>query len=137
MAADPEPVTVAAAAAYRILHPKLYALAMAIQRHEGYFKGSLAWRNNNPGNLRSSPLATGTNKGMAVFPDYYVGLAALMRDLWGKCTGHTSTGLDGNSTLAALIGVYAPPVENDTKAYVASVCAETDFRPEMKLRDLL
>jgi hypothetical protein len=118
---------IATCASYRVLHPQLHELARAIQRHEGYDKGTRAFRNNNPGNLRFSPLASRTEDGFAVFDDYYIGLAALLRDLWGKCTGHTSTGLTGNSTLADLIAVFAPPNENDTARYLEAVAQALHF----------
>lgn len=139
--AAPDLGPVSAAAAYKTLHPRLYALAMAVQTHEGYLPGSRAWRNNNPGNLRSSPLATGNDRpegaGMAIFPDYYAGLVALLRDLWGKATGHTTTGLSGNSTLAQLVRTWAPPVENDTVRYIDVIVKLTGFPATMPLRDLL
>lgn len=110
---------------------------MAIQRVEGYFVGSKAYRNNNPGNLRASPLASKIDGGMAVFPDYYTGLVAMLRDLWGKSTGHTSSGLSGKSTLAELIYVWAPPNENEPSSYLKAVVGSTGFGATTLLRDLL
>lgn len=133
--------SIAACAGYRALYPRLYAVALAIQKHEGYFPTSRAFRNNNPGNLRRSPLATSVDDQpggpLCVFPDYHTGLRALLRDLWGKCTGHSSTGLHGGSTLGALVKVWAPPSENDTRAYVAAVTAATGLPPSTSLLELL
>lgn len=53
--------------------------AREIANFEGFNKpGSVAQRNNNPGNLRGGPGATGTDaQGYAIFPDVQTGLAAL------------------------------------------------------------
>ena len=53
-------------------------IASAIAQMEGFnTAGTLAARNNNPGNLRSGPGQTGTSGGFAVFPDAQTGWAAL------------------------------------------------------------
>lgn len=54
-------------------------LSNAIARFEGFFSpGTVAQRNNNPGNLRSGPGQTGTDAhGYAIFPDPATGWAAL------------------------------------------------------------
>jgi len=55
----------------------------AIQKQEGWFPGSLSFRQNNPGNLKFGPFAkahgaTGAGAGgHAIFPDYATGRAAL------------------------------------------------------------
>jgi hypothetical protein len=55
------------------------SLVQAIARFEGFYTaGSVAARNNNPGNLRSGPGQTGTDSGgYAIFPDSATGFAAL------------------------------------------------------------
>ena len=54
------------------------SIAQAIAQQEGFNKpGTLAQRNNNPGNLRSGPGQTGTSGGFAVFPDAASGWSAL------------------------------------------------------------
>lgn len=65
--------------------------------------GSRAWRNNNPGNVHSGEFANqhgaiGEAGGFAVFPDDATGGAAL------KAVSH-----------------YAPPKENNTKAYAQNL----------------
>ena len=54
-------------------------LAKSIARFEGYnVAGSIAQRNNNPGNLRAGTGQTGTDaSGFAIFPDATTGYAAL------------------------------------------------------------
>jgi hypothetical protein len=110
---------------------KLQKLQAAMAEHEGWsFTGSgagnstaptIAFRNNNPGNLRSSPFMLGQSGGFAVFVDDNVGVFAHLFDLWSKCTGKTTTGLGPKNTLADLIAKYAPPTENNTERYIQAV----------------
>lgn len=125
----------------------LKRLATAMAQMEGWnpAKGggsdgslpSLAYRNHNPGNLRSSPFMAGQRDGFAFFYDDNVGWFALVWDLWKKAKGETSTGLTGDSTLHDLINVYAPPAENPTDTYIANVEKWTGFSRTMKLKELL
>ena len=59
------------------------ALVQAIERFEGFFTpGSVAQRNNNPGNLRAGPGQIGTDAGgYAIFPDVATGEAALAHQI--------------------------------------------------------
>lgn len=80
--------------------------------------GSLSWRNNNPGNIRSGAFADshgaiGSNKGFAVFPDEDTGRKALGDLLNSKDYQSLSVG--------DAIKKYAPPSENDTGAYTKNV----------------
>ena len=80
--------------------------------------GSMAWRNNNPGNLvynayTASLGAIGSNNGFAVFPDAATGTAALTTLLNGST--YQSLSID------AAIARYAPAFENNTTAYQAFV----------------
>jgi len=76
--------------------------------------GSLAWRANNPGNLRTASTKIGEVSGavgkFAVFNTLADGRAA-QRELY----------LDkyGAMTVRAAIGMLTPPSENDTAAYLA------------------
>lgn len=91
-------------------------------------------RNNNPGNLRR----TGTvwrgellpgemtqeqaeEKEFCVFKDVPHGFRALGITLVNYQKLH------GLNTIAAIVGRFAPPTENDTAAYVQHVCALTNF----------
>ena len=71
--------------------------------------GSRSWRNNNPGNIRSSSKKIGMAGGFAVFKDYNTGFSAIV-DLLQSNTYSVLTINDA-------ISRYAPPVENDTKNY--------------------
>lgn len=125
----------------------LLSLADAIKEHEGwitpdqrssiYKDGSIAFRNNNPGNLRASPFEVDHQSGFSYFYNEDIGHMALLWDLYEKCTGNTVTKLSGASSLADLITVFAPPNENDTEAYIASVEAKTGLPRSTKLAVLL
>lgn len=82
----------------------------------------LGIRNNNPGNIRPSDKytwngAVGVNKGFVVFQDIEHGIRALAIDLFNK-------NARGLNTIRKIISVYAPPSENNTEAYIASVCGQ-------------
>lgn len=125
----------------------LISLAKAISEHEGWGPDDLAtldkneetpsFRNNNPGNLTFSPFAIGNRGRFAYFYNEEVGYYALLWDLFQKCRGITASGLNGQSTLEQLMAVYAPPIENNTGAYIAYIVARTGFNPKMKLVELL
>ncbi len=96
------------------------SLASSIQSMEGWYPGSLSYRNNNPGNLRPGSLAvgaTGTNGGYAVFPDYQTGYNALVGLI--QSPGYW------NLTLAQFFAKYAPSADNNNpSAYAANVAAQ-------------
>lgn len=80
--------------------------------------GSMAWRNNNPGNLvyNANTAALGaisSNNGFAVFPDVTTGSAAL--------AGILNTQTYQSLSVNAAISRYAPAFENNTSAYQAFV----------------
>lgn len=126
---------------------RLLNLAWGIAQYEGWAPNNLntanvneetiAFRHNNPGNLRSSPFMIGQQNGFAYFYNEEVGKMALIWDLFQKCQGKTVTGLKPTSTLADLIKVYAPENENNTEAYIQYIEARTGFKRTMKLQELL
>jgi len=80
--------------------------------------GTRAWRNNNPGNIRGGDFANrrgaiGTAGGFAIFPNYETGFTALIALL---CTSTYQ-----QLTMEQAINRYAPPIENNTGAYVTAV----------------
>jgi len=81
---------------------------------------SLGLRNNNPGNLRALPNGqtwkgqSGVNKGFVQFENLELGIRALLIDLSNKYKR-------GLNTISKIISVYAPPSENDTSNYIATV----------------
>jgi hypothetical protein len=90
--------------------------------------GTRAWRNNNPGNLRSSKLAAGSADGFAVFNTAAEGNEAMWKQL----------GLDAGRglTIRELLRKYAPPGENDTQRYIDVVARATGLSADTKLGDL-
>src|SRR5579885_1013291 len=103
---------------------------------EHRFGGSLNWRDNNPGNLRSGAFATrhgaiGTNDSasgpFAIFPNTQAGWAALDALLQNNY---------GNSTLSQLLSAYAPPNENDTAAYISKVAGALNVSPDTVVNTL-
>ena len=96
-------------------------------------KGSLSWRNNNPGNLRFGAFArrhgaTHESGGFAVFPNYQTGFNALVALL------RTKTYRD--LTLYDAIHRYAPTSENHTENYINFLEKETRKSRDILLRDI-
>lgn len=103
-------------------------MALAHQHHEGYYPGSIAYRHNNPGNLRWHPshiffggVQTTT---FTKFPTYELGFSALQADLKAKITGgSTKINYKTNPTFETYVRVYAPKEDrNDPKSYVQTLC---------------
>ena len=112
----------------------LYELGEAIARYEGFYKdGSLAQRNNNPGNLRYVSWSTRKSgldsSNFAIYPTAEDGLYDLYDLLMAKA--------EAGYTLEELMNIYAPPVENNTNAYVAFVADELGVSPNTKLSTIL
>lgn len=122
-------------------------VALAIAEHEGWkpmggggsngSQPSVAYRNHNPGNMRSSVFEIGKRDGFSVFLNDQVGFAALVYDIWCKANGKTVTKLNGASTIRDLIYVWAPPHENNTENYVKFVEQRTGLRSDTTLGKLL
>ena len=90
----------------------IYTLPNGIQQRRS--GGTRAWRNSNPGNIRSGSFARrvgaiGQAGGFAVFPDEATGMYAIKALL--RTSNYNSL------TIAGAISRYAPPSENDTAAY--------------------
>lgn len=113
-------------------------LADAVQRMEGYYPGTRAYKNHNPGNIwdglsagkvrRIWPNIPIDDKGFLIFPNYGEGRAALERDLRIK--------VGRGMTLTQLIHMYAPPNENNTARYVANVAQWTGLPVDVALISL-
>ena len=98
-----------------------------------YSGGTRAWRNNNPGNIRSGEFATnhgaiGAAGGFAVFPDYETGKSALQSLL--------KTSFYQELSISDAITRYAPPVENNTANYQATLKKLTGLPLEKKMNAL-
>lgn len=111
----------------------LKVLALSIQKIEGYYDGSVSFRNNNPGNLeyRQRTIeygATGTDGRFAIFPDYTTGFNALKQLIIDVYI---------NNTLTEMINKYAPPTENDTKSYIKNLAKILKVKPTDKIKDII
>lgn len=93
--------------------------------------GTRSWRNQNPGNLVPGNVsqrngAIGKAGGFAVFPDYETGHVALLDSLKNS---------HGNKDIPALMNVYAPPKDNNTKKYIKFIRKKTGINGNKKIRD--
>lgn len=131
----------------KMLTPKIISLAQAIAEYEGWHPatslfskvegGSVAYRNHNPGNLRSSIFALGTRDGFAVFYNDSTGFFAMCFDIMLKAQGKTTTRLTPDSPLKDFIAVWSAGTPEAVEKYTYFVCNRTRFLPEMKLKELL
>jgi len=102
----------------------------------GSFDGAaapLSVRNSNPGNMRDP--ATGD---FVQFASPQEGLAAMQSDLSMKLSGQSPImreryGAGYTPTLENVISTWAPPSENDTRAYIENVSRETGISPTQPL----
>ena len=94
----------------------LKILALAHTSIEGFFPGSKAYRTNNPGNIGTSALIGK----VGTYPTLLDGVKAQM-NMFTRILEGKSKYYKADSTLGQYIATYAPPVENDTSAYVNHV----------------
>ena len=108
---------------------QLSTVAATIQQIEGYYPGSLAYTNNNPGNLRyaGQPGATGQDaNGFAVFPTYAAGYQALLNQI----NLDASRGM----TIQQFTNSYAPAADNNNPtSYAQSIASATGLSPSDSL----
>jgi hypothetical protein len=114
------------------------SLAQAIQQQEGYYPGSVAYRNNNPGNLVYAGQAGASPGvgGFAAFDSYADGYQALQNQITLDATRGTDVNGNPTGTVAQLLTSWAPPSENDTATYIANVSAATGYDPDAPLSSL-
>jgi hypothetical protein len=109
----------------------LQDLANAMAQMEGAnVSGSLAQRNNNPGNLKFANQAGAIGQdanGFAIFDSLADGQAALLNQL--------NLYADRGMTLSQAINTYAPSNENDTNNYLNFVSQQTGIDPNAQLAD--
>jgi hypothetical protein len=109
-------------------------IAAAIQSFEGYFPGSVSFRNNNPGNLKfaNQPGATGQDaRGFAIFDNFDDGQEALLTLLNKRAAQHPEW------TLLDLFNSYAPPTDNNNPAqYADFVATRTGLTSDTTLSEI-
>lgn len=98
-----------------------------------YFFKTLAYKNNNPFNIRynSSNRWQGlvsNNRGFCKFESLSFGVRAGFVLLY-RYLQH------GINTPSKIIHRFAPPTENDTETYISNVCAWCGFKPDDIIAD--
>jgi len=125
---------------------KLDLFCKAIEKHEGYFppsvkypKGSVAWRNKNPFNLRYAfqPKSIGKDSlNFAVFKTYEDGFTTGKQMIINAITGKSKV-YKPDDTILQFFGKYAPSFENDTLRYAEMVAKAVGVPITFKIKDLL
>lgn len=111
--------------------------ALAIKTKEGWFKGSLTQRHNNPGALRWSRYQSGNKNGFAVFPDYETGMKALIFQLTIAADGRSKV-YRPEMTLLEFFERYAPSSDNNNPlAYANFVAKRLNIGIETQIKTLL
>jgi hypothetical protein len=120
--------------------PAMIQLAQAIQTQEGYYPGSLAYQNNNPGNLvyAGQPGASPGAGGFAAFDTYEDGLQALYNQLNLYANGTCGACGGQPLTIAQMTAIYAPAGQgsNNPTAYANNISAAVGADPNTQLSDL-
>ncbi len=117
---------------------KIEAFCEAIQKYEGWYPFSRSWRNNNPGNLISSPFECGTDGRFAKFRNYASGWLALVWDVARKSIGQTRSGLGPESTIQQFFNVWAPYSDgNDSLQYAKFVADRIGASIDSKLKEVI
>jgi|SRR5271155_3592998 len=114
-------------------------IAATIQQMEGYYPGSVAYQNNNPGNLMyagQSGATKGTN-GFAVFPTYQDGYNALLNQL----NIYANQGLTINQMMAKYAPAYDnngnPIPGNNPTLYASTIAGSLGVSPNTTVADAL
>jgi hypothetical protein len=116
---------------------QLRKVCEGIKEAEGWFIDSRSWRNHNPGNLRWSPFALGSDGEFAKFIDDQTGFFAMMWDVHQKAKGETRTGLNGEKTIEDLIKVWTAAELTDLEKYIKIVERVSGLNRKTKLKELI
>lgn len=120
--------------------PAMQTLAQAIQTQEGYYPGSIAYTDNNPGNLMyaGQPGATAGPGGFAVFDSYADGQQALYNQLNLYATGTCGACGGQPLTIEQMTAIYAPATQpgNDPAVYATNLANAVGASPSSSLSDV-
>ena len=118
---------------------RVHEFCMGIRQHEGWYEGSRSWRNNNPGNVKYSPVGYlpiyGTvlkdKDNFAIFKDYETGWLYLNNLIKAKCTKFP------NQTILEFINIYAPSSDgNDPFVYARFLADKLGVDITYQLKDI-
>jgi hypothetical protein len=113
--------------------PNAALIASTIQQVEGYYPGSLAYTNNNPGNLIyvGQTGATPGAGGFAAFPSYDAGYQALLNQI----QNYANRGL----TIDQMMNLYAPAGQgsNNPTAYANTIASALGVSTDTTVADAL
>lgn len=110
--------------------------ASAIMEFEGWFPGSVSWRNNNPGNLKAAGqpgIVTKDSQGHAIFDSFQNGWRALVNQLRAAVEGRSAV-YTPSMTIEQFFSRYA---EANSKEYAAFVSARLGVSPQTQIRELI
>lgn len=114
--------------------------AEAIKQHEGWYKGSRSYRNNNPGNIRyvSQEGTTGQDpQGFAIFKTYEDGFNALVA-LIKRAKAGDSRIYRPNMSFLEFFSTYAPSFDhNNPENYARFVAQKLKVSVDYKIGDLV
>ena len=123
-----------------VLPSRINSFAKAIETYEGYFEGSRAWRNKNPGNLRfvGQPKAIGKDaQNFCIFATYQDGFDTLCQMLTNACTGKSKVYYPMMS-LYDFFAIYAPTTDKNLPIpYAIYVAKKLSVKPEEPIRNLI
>ena len=126
----------------------LNKMCLAIQSREGYFapgqnpsypKGTPAYNNCNPGNLRYANQigSIGQKNGFAIFPNYQTGFDALKRQILLVAKGKSKV-YPRPCTIQQFFNIYSPISDgNDPVSYALEVSNKMGVTPSFSLSGLL
>ena len=107
-------------------------LAKLIARQEGFgIPGAIPTTHRNPGDLRHSPHSDHPGKPNAI------GTIDTVEHGWEDLERQLRIYAAKGLTIAQMVAVYAPPMENNSSAYLANICAGLRCSPNTPVGDAL
>ena len=122
---------------------KIIQWAKAIKEEEGWFaprkeypRGSVSWRNNNPGNLRYSKFQVRIKNGYSVFDTYIDGWKALIFQLTIALNGKSKV-YKPHMSLLEFFQKYAPGEDNNRpRKYAQNVASKLGVNINTPIKEL-